>query len=370
MNYAALAQLGWNQTGWSADTFFVRWANAHFGPENAKAIGKIFSDLDVSSPGVATWGGGPSRNGPGGITGSTASFSFVTALESIRPQIKGKGNLDRFDYWLSYMRYYRELGANNNKAQMWKHLLATLSTKGEMGTLINLENHNFPDFFGPAEYNGDNPRLILTTLRTSLESGESMTLKARVLDSAQPKSVTLKWRQLGQGSFTSIPFALVKRSVYSVTFPKADSSDLEYYVEMQSSSGKTVVNPATAPVINNTLVVPGIAATSVGFTSAANRSYEFTGLIRAAKTARNNLVFTFIAGDAARATFTISDLHGRTIRSFNRQFSASSEQTLVWDGKSFSGTPAGAGMYLIRMRLFSSGNKPAGEGSCMVRVER
>jgi len=197
-----------------------------------------------------------------------------------------------------------------------------------------------------------------------------MTLKARVLDSAQSKSVTLKWRQLGQGGFTSVPFTLVKRGVYSVVFPKADSADLEYYVELQSSSGKTIVNPATAPLINNTIVVLGITTTSVGFKSAANRSFGFTGMIRVAKETRDNLVFSFIAGDAARATFTICDLHGRTIQSLNRHFAANGVRELSWDSKNRAGTHAGAGMYLMRMRLFSKDNKPAGEGSCMVRVEQ
>ena len=142
---------------------------------------------------------------------------------------------------------------------MMKYLLASISTKGAMGTIINLESHTRPDWNGPTAYTG-NPRLILTTVRTSVERGEVLNLKARTLDKGTPGSVTLHWRRLGQGAFATKTFAKVNRGVYQVDFPAAEE-DLEYYVEMRSSDGQTLLHPVTAPAINHTLVVPAIEST-------------------------------------------------------------------------------------------------------------
>jgi hypothetical protein len=135
-----------------------------------------------------------------------------------------------------------------------KYILASVSTKGTMGVIVNLESHSRPDWQGPAAYTGE-PRLILTTRRTSVERDEVLTLKARTLDQETPASVTLYWKKLGPGDFTVKAFTHVNRGVYQVDFPAAED-DMEYYVEMQSSGGQALVHPVTAPDINHTLVVP------------------------------------------------------------------------------------------------------------------
>jgi hypothetical protein len=86
---------------------------------------------------------------------------------------------------------------------------------------------------------------------------EALVLKVIVLSSEPPKSATLRWRPLGQGRFAKVPLEPVARAVYRAKFPvEATINDgLEYYIEVDPVKGHRVRFPATAPHLNQSLVL-------------------------------------------------------------------------------------------------------------------
>jgi hypothetical protein len=296
------------------EDFYVDWAKASFGADQAEAIAKIFTRLDGHLPRPADWVTGPGSIRPETNPWNTVAkqYTFVDELEALRPKIEGAGNVQRFEYWLNQFRYLRDIAkvrcawgeyektmqqvrAEKDPAaqkqlakekalplriklieafaQMYRDLLASVSTPGEMGNVANWEMQTFPvvlrkpgeelaNILGealPAEampssqYTGV-PRLIVPTVRTGILSGESLTIKAIVLGIV-PKEVVLYWRPLGAGEFKQVPMQRLPRGGYVATLPAAQmKEDFEYYIE--SKDAKTVLKfPATAPDRNQTVVV-------------------------------------------------------------------------------------------------------------------
>ncbi len=81
-----------------------------------------------------------------------------------------------------------------------------------------------------------------------------------ILSEAPPRAATLRWRKLGEPRFTAIPLKLVARGVYSVQLPAGQKDDFEYYIEADPEFGQPVYFPATAPKLNQTVVVCAPAA--------------------------------------------------------------------------------------------------------------
>jgi hypothetical protein len=158
---------------------------------------------------------------------------------------------------------------------VYGHLLATVSNPGEMGTLANWEQHLLPGLLTkPAEelaqlldgplppdalpdrvYRGPT-RVFLPTARSSIAAGETLRVKAIVVAAQPAVRGAVHWRKLGPGSYSTVPLRHVARGVYAVDLPaKASAADFEYYVEVVDADGKTLRAPATAPAINQTVVV-------------------------------------------------------------------------------------------------------------------
>jgi hypothetical protein len=295
---------------------YENFARVNFGDEAAKAAGAILAQIDgVHFPEPASWGSGPgniniARQPWEQLKGL---YHFVDELAAIRPRVQGAGNLERFDYWLNTFRFTaamaqagccrgaidqtmeaiatqkdpvkkKELAAKAlafrvDLARIWEKMLtfqlAATDTPGEMGTVSNIERHNrvgasfltahdialaaaagqplpqstqlSSSYAGPA-------RLIVPTVRTEAAAGESLTLKVIVLDNRLAKSVTLYWRPMGKGPFQRAEVNHLGRAVYQAALPPA-TEDFEYYIQAQTVDGKTLVWPATAPKINQTVVV-------------------------------------------------------------------------------------------------------------------
>ena len=154
-------------------------------------------------------------------------------------------------------------------------LLAAITTTGGMGTVANWQQHLLPnllikpgeelakilgeklpeDASLPLSYNGP-ARMIVPTARTSLTAGEDLRLKVIVIGSEKPEKAQLYWRPLGQGEFETVPLQHVARGVYSVQIPanRISGRDMEYFVQA-SVGAATVRFPATAPAMNQTVVV-------------------------------------------------------------------------------------------------------------------
>jgi len=343
-NIASLAQAAWDQSPWlgsykpgapsaqgpraggaeggaaaslpTTKDFYEDWALHQFGP-GAGAAAAIFARMDGNLPKPCTW-----TDGPGGIKPDARpweqvrkEYGSVEEFAALRPQVKGPGNLERFDYWLSTFRYFRAIGEMNcawadyNRvfdklkkekdaaAQkqaarqqalparqklvglagvVFENLLATVSTPGELGTVANWNQHNLPGLLaGPGEelarmlgeplpaeaqpgkqYQGP-MRIIVPALRTSLPAKEALTLKVIILSKDPPRQAALFWRKLGERRFAQIPLQHLQRAVYRVELPAAVSDDFEYYLqaEPEPGQGQAVRFPATAPKLNQTVVI-------------------------------------------------------------------------------------------------------------------
>jgi hypothetical protein len=300
----------------ATDDFYRDWAASEFGPELAEAAGRLFEKVDCKLPRPSDW-----TDGPGGLKPDPrpweqvqAEYAFVLQFEQLSPRVRGAGNRERFDYWLATFRYLRAMGEINcawarynaeaekarkaadpatakhvaeqtllplrralvgHAARAYTNLLATVSTTGELGTIMNWEQHIFPglltipgeelaDWLGrplPADaqlraaYRGPT-RIVVPALRTSYEPSEPLALLVRVLAETPPREATVKWRKLGARKFNTTPLQPVARSVYRAQFPPEATAapDLEYFVEMVASGGETTRFPATAPALNQALV--------------------------------------------------------------------------------------------------------------------
>ena len=160
--------------------------------------------------------------------------------------------------------------------EIFAALLATVSNTGELGTIANWEQHLLPgawerpevelmkmlggelpsDVLLTHEYAGP-PRVIVPAVRPSLEAGEALSFKVLVPAKGRPESVAFYWREMGRGAFQAVPLDNVARGVYRLTFP-APAADIEYYFEAKAD-GQVVRFPATAPALNQTVIVFPVA---------------------------------------------------------------------------------------------------------------
>ncbi len=310
------------------DDFYADWAVTQFGPEVIKPIARLFASLD-GEPSAADKGQRTSNlprpstwvNGPGGINPDkrpweqvSKEYTFVEKMAKLRPQVKGAGNLERFDYWLNNFRYLRTVGQVNctwarfnaamkkvkdekqpnarkrlalelalplrkklvaQVADVHRYLLATVTTNGAMGNVANWQQHIMPTLLTkpgqelakilgedlPADAMPSNQyvgplRIIVPTVRTSLAAGEDLKLKIIIMAQNSLKDIALYFRPIGKGKYNRIAPTHIARGVYSVKIPANKiKTDLEYYVMVNSTDGQQVSFPATAPNINQTVIV-------------------------------------------------------------------------------------------------------------------
>jgi len=348
-NSSALAKAGWQQAEWNpdlnlqkqkskldsdsdakakpaakekrflaADDFYMDWAKTSFGKEAAEDIAKIFISIDGKLPRLSQW-----VEGPGGIVADKKPWSeveqaydFVNQMAALKNRVKGKGNIERFDYWLNNFIYMRELGKGNClwgeynsvmekvKAEtdgtkkkdialkealplreeltkqsrlIQKHLLSTVTTSGAMGNVANWNQRSLPRLLIEPEkelaeiigelpeqvqcknykkYEGD-IRMFVPVVRTGLEKGEGLNLKVIVLGDRVKKGL-LYYREMGTGKFKAVDVKHINRGVYQVRIAGKRLSDIdtiEYYIDMETFGGKKLRWPVTSPEINQTVVM-------------------------------------------------------------------------------------------------------------------
>ena len=216
------------------DDFYRDWAKAEFGCEASEPIATIFARLDGYLPRPSDW-----VTGPGSITPDAHpwdqvqhDYAFVDELLTMRPSIAGAGNLERFDYWLNTFCYLRWIAkvrcvwARFNEAlakvnaeqdpqvrkklarelalplrkelvaafqELQQHLLDTVATPGEMGTVCNWQQRTVPEVLTapgnelakllgeqlpadamPSKSYAGEPRLFMPEIRTSIMAGETL----------------------------------------------------------------------------------------------------------------------------------------------------------------------------------------------------
>ncbi len=342
LNVSALAEAAWDQSwipasfdakpihpqaekagkdrGMPVADFYADFARANFGANVAAAAGAIMGDVDgVKMPKVTDW-----ITGPGCIVTNGApwdnvrrQFDFVDRFAALRAQVRGAGNLERFDYWLNTYRAAegmahigcargeldRAVAAMKNEKEAarkkqlaaealavriklagdWAQLLsiqtALTDTPGELGTIANLEMQSrrtrhlldeydaelaatlggpMPDEATPSTNYSGAARIIVPTVRTQVQAGELLHLKVIVLDNEPAKSAALYWRRLGRGGFEKVNLQHLGRAVYAVALPAA-REDIEYDISARTASGRKLVWPASAPEQNQTVVLSALS---------------------------------------------------------------------------------------------------------------
>jgi hypothetical protein len=272
---------------------------------------------NTNLPRPSTWVNGPGGINPDQRHWEQVSkeYEFVDELDKLRTKVKGPGNLERFDYWLNTFRYLREVGRVNctwarfneamkkvkdekqadaqkqlalqtalpirkelvaQVADVHRYLLATITTTGGMGNLTNWQQHLLPTLLTqpgqelekilgqqlPEEavpskrYDGP-PRIIVPTVRSSLNIGEDLRLKVIILTQRKSKDAFLYWRPMGTNDYTMVALNHIARGVYSVALLAREikNTDLEYHIKVTVDDDHSIYFPATAPYIDQTVVV-------------------------------------------------------------------------------------------------------------------
>ncbi|HVN58190.1 MAG TPA: hypothetical protein VMT63_07840 [Bacteroidales bacterium] len=242
-------------------------------------------------------------------------YGFLDRMNEYMQRIKGAGNLKRFGYWFSVLSFNKAaleaaftqarldtvmkkikaisgigerreaieseaLPLRIELAQRWERmdslLLSFVSTTGEMGTIANLEMHNIrkdgylkgydeylsatlgkklPDAVNPSrEYRG-RTRIIVTSGVPVINKGDELRFRVRILSESKNLTGKIYYRNLGGKEYLAAELARISRNVFEVRLPPSVvSDDIEYYIEVNDSS-VTESYPATAGMINNTVVV-------------------------------------------------------------------------------------------------------------------
>lgn len=304
--------------------FYLDYARANFGDSVAKQAGAILAQVDgTHMPTPVNWTTGPGVvtvvDTP--WTEVSKQYKFVTNLEALRKDVHSAGNMERFDYWLNTfksMRAIAEFGCTAGEldrimdavskevnpsaqvsmvrekaipvrkrmADLWtdaiRYQVSAVDTSGEMGTIANLEQQSrkanglltkhdavIEKILGeqlsfemaPSQQYSGQARIIVPTVRSLVEPGESLRLKVIIIgqtvDAAIP-SGDLFWRPLGHGAYTKVPLQHVSRRVYEAILPaQMGPSIVEYYIKAQCGD-KSLMYPMTSPKLNQTVVITSV----------------------------------------------------------------------------------------------------------------
>jgi hypothetical protein len=294
--------------------FYTDFARANFGSQVADEAGAILARVD-GTLNVSDWVNGPGNLKPVGAHWAEAkkAFAWVDDFAALRPQVTGKGELERFDQWLATFRatatmvevgclrweldsamsalsVVKDAAAKKEKAEAalaarvalahgWEKLMgfeaqATI-TSGELGTIANLEQRtrlyshfvdghdaalaaalgtSLPSEAQPSTAYAGPARLTVLTRRDRVARGEALGVPVIALDKEPVKGVTVHVRPLGRGVWQTLPAIQLGRAVWRAGLPGA-AEDYEYFLEAVTTDGKTLRWPASAPELAQTVVV-------------------------------------------------------------------------------------------------------------------
>lgn len=330
----AVGQVDDNLRDLPVKDFYSDWALACFGKEISEKAAEIFVSIDgvypegdtsalfkpfmnryVRLPRPADWIDGPGAVRPDPIPWEKKKslYDFVDKLEALRPLIQGKGNLDRFDYWLNSFKYLKATGKlactvgeyninlkavkeiKEREAQKsaavnqllplrkqivnemeiaYNYQVSTITSQGALGNLCNWQQHISDlmiekpgaeleallgeklsaEYIPGTEYTGTS-RLIVPTVRTNLKSGEDLRLKI-ICVGMQPGEIIVKWRILGEKPFMVKSAGHIARGVYEIIIPGSEiRDDFEYFISCSDKAGETILWPASAGEMNQSVVI-------------------------------------------------------------------------------------------------------------------
>ncbi|MGI9441281.1 MAG: hypothetical protein ACR2N1_02380 [Rubripirellula sp.] len=309
-----------DKNSWWGD-YYKRWAITQFGLEAGPEAGAIFASLDKCGinksgglPGINHWETESEVDGDGSSPAAirpneeesweTAKkdYAFVEKLEALRPMVVGKGNQERFDYFLKTFQvmrlmgefgvvrhqfersmredwYAQALAARTKMARLFEKMmrlhLEKTTNASDLGEIVNLEILNWhqllvlkwdkqleqglgkpiPDSANPSTVYDGAPLIRVLGTETQINKGQPLELSLIVLGTGDTPPV-LKVRPLGRGAWQDVPVDHKARCVYSAVIPP-QSDDFEYYLE--SGDTKFPVTAGSALPNYQTVVVAGEA---------------------------------------------------------------------------------------------------------------
>lgn len=260
--------------------FYERYAVSEFGEQAGKKAAVIFSKMDGHLPRPTRW-----EDGPGNVYCNEVSwedmkiqYDFADEFAALESEVEGRGNKARFDYWnhtFQAMKNTAQFGCNwgefsknyapENAEKLYEiyerllqvaeeldyHLLMSTETCGDMGALTNLQQRTIVPVIEDCkkklgQWFADLPelksevvekaaKLVVPTVRTSLQNGENLNLKAIVIGGSENTPV-LYYRNMGEKDYTKIPFVHEQRWVYKLQIPSAElQTDFEYHISLEDN---------------------------------------------------------------------------------------------------------------------------------------
>ncbi len=264
------------------------------------------SSRKANLPRPADWVGGPGGLVPDARPWEEAAkeYNFVEEFESFRPMIPEFEYTDRYNYWLNQFKYLRstgklccslgefnrirqevesldESGAAGKKlmienqllpvrqremaelSEVYKYLLNSISTRGGLGNLANWEQHVWntsfkpqddylqqqlgelpPDYFPSRDYPGD-ARLIVPTIRTVLNPGETFTLEV-ICANMEVEEARLYYRAFGERRYKWLSLDHQQRAVYQakLSFDDTEPTGFDWYVDVKDTGGREFLYPS------------------------------------------------------------------------------------------------------------------------------
>ena len=215
-------------------------------------------------------------------------FSWIDNWDNLRTQIKGAGNLARFDYWRQVFKTHKlmcEFASNLNLyeaktksgdldgaaqhrsrlARLWELIMSTKAQcvydEVDLGVILNLDwrtwrnwvlgkydklfvqaGGTLPADKDPSQEYFGNKFITCMPLLTRVDPGEDVHIKALILGDVSKS--TLFFRRMDSEDFAALAMRHDARGVYRAVIP-GQSNDFEWYVTAGTSLGD-VIFPAAA----------------------------------------------------------------------------------------------------------------------------
>jgi len=309
-NLMALSQAGWDFNGVAAEPqeFWATWGRDMFGGDAGAEAGVLVGKFD----------GGHIRINELVERGSQTTneemesfFAPLAEMQRLRTRIAGVGNLERFDYWLNFIRASslrvrtwvlaerlaarvqeaKEAGTEKVQAlireqvlplrieltrsyeEMIRAYVDCARSTGEIGTIASIESgnrnriltfndatiqellgHSLPAATLVTTAYAGNPRIFVSSRCPHVSVGEEQVIRAFVLSAQKCMQVNLFWRPLGKGDYAKVEATHRTRQAYRVVLPAQPEGAIEYYLEASLDNGQKVAWPSTAPRMNQTTV--------------------------------------------------------------------------------------------------------------------
>lgn len=283
--------------------FYNKWVISQFGNNNkTKELTDIFFNFEKEIfPKVVDWDSGIKDDfeKPGAIIKNKNDwnieknkFNFVDKMINIKKHIVGKGNNERYDYWLNSMKIVKKMGEfgcirylldkyYNNKeyskalveriklARVFEDIITLLLEKtyniSDMGEIINMELLNWKEFITnkydkvlkeknkntdamnlSKKYKGS-PKIIILNQINQLYNTDKFNITIATLGIKETPELYIS--ELGKNKFTKHMFTKSNRNIYKLTLQE-QTKDFEYYVKAGNN-----YYPKTHPIINNNVII-------------------------------------------------------------------------------------------------------------------